>query len=143
MAERTDSLGGIVTDDPGRALQALLGKVRAMEPKFRKYALGLWGVALVSEATQDGVVPRRTGLLASQHSSKVTGDVVTITANTSYAAAVHERHPTLKRWLLNTITRYAGPLFEKIAPKAFERAANEAIAGRGDTPPAEKNGGGA
>lgn len=46
--------------------------------------------------------PRRTGHLAASHGYAVAGDVLTVTAATPYAAAVHARNPWLSKTLAAT-----------------------------------------
>lgn len=95
-------------------VMAELRRLERQSPAVVEHGLGVWAENLVSEMKQEGVCPRDTGRLRDSHGwSKVRAMVYRLFANTTYAAAVHERHPRQARWFQRTLNEAALRTLEK------------------------------
>ncbi|MFM9958428.1 MAG: HK97 gp10 family phage protein [Phycisphaerales bacterium] len=92
-----------------------LGELHRAAPRLGDEMLGQWAENLTSEMKQEGVVPRDTGRLRDSHGwEKVRALVYRVFANTTYAAAVHERHPTQSGWFQKTLAARALETLKKV-----------------------------
>ncbi len=112
---------------PGQAkfdtapLTAALNRLRREEVTVRRRTLELSAEAIVGEAQFDA--PVDTGLLKSQHIVDDSNpDKIQIGANTKYAAAVHERHPTKSQWFLKVMLQRGANIMRKALTKALEES---------------------
>ncbi len=120
-------------------LSAVLGSLRAAAPGIRRRALRRAAEAIVGEAQFSA--PVKTGTLKDAHVVDASDpDNVRIGANTTYAAAVHERHPTKGRWFLNAVVTKGPGILRKALAEAMEHAAK--MAARRDSSGRFKSGGG-
>lgn len=101
-------------------MQQWLKEIGAQAQPIRRRALALSAEAINAEAQFDA--PVLTGLLKESHVVDHSNpDRVALGANTTYAAASHETHPTKARWYLKAILEKA----PEIMRKALERAVRE------------------
>lgn len=106
-------------------MQNMLRRLKDQAAPIREDTLRLSATALVSEAQM--AAPVDTGLLKSSHTViQVTDQEALIGANTKYAMAVHETHPTQRRWFVNAITTNFQRVFEGALKLAMDRAARRA-----------------
>lgn len=95
-------------------VMAELRRLERQAPAVVEHGLGVWAENLVSEMQQEGVCPRDTGRLRDSHSwARIKPGVYRLSANTAYAAAVHETHPTRAKWFQRTIAAMALKTLER------------------------------
>lgn len=106
------------------AMVATLRGLRDAAPEIRRRAGRRGGEALVGEAQFDA--PVKTGALKESHVMDASNpDAVRIGANTTYAAAVHARHPTKAGWFLSAIVRNGPRIMKAALAEALEHAARQ------------------
>ncbi|MCL4221044.1 MAG: HK97 gp10 family phage protein [Phycisphaerales bacterium] len=106
-------------------MQEMLRRLKDQAEPIREGTLRLAAEALVSEAQM--AAPVDTGLLKSAHLViQVTDQEALIGTNTKYALAVHETHPTNKRWFVNAIVTNFQRVFEGALKITLARAGREA-----------------
>ncbi len=100
---------------------AALRDLSKAAPGVRRRALRRGGEAIVGEAQM--ISPVEFGTLRDSHTVDASDpDAVRIGANTEYAAAVHERHPTKSRWFYNTIVTQGPRIMRAAIEEALEHA---------------------
>jgi len=91
-----------------------LKRLHDRAPELTDQMLGQWAEDLVSEMKQEGVVPRDTGRLRDSHGwDRVKAGLWRLFANTTYAAAVHERHATKGGWFRRVLAEMGPKTLEK------------------------------
>ncbi len=112
-------------DQPSIDTSKVVRELRRLRERFpgeTDRAVGLWAENLVSEMKDESVVPRDTGRLRDAHGWKRVKDAVwELFANTSYAAAVHERHKTKARWFARTMAERGRPTLAKALEELKKR----------------------
>jgi hypothetical protein len=89
---------------PTAEMNAVLARFRRAAPEAADRAMGAGLEVLVGEAQVEA--PVRTGLLKERHFvRRVRAGEYMVGASTEYALAVHETHPTKRRWFVNAVTR--------------------------------------
>lgn len=91
-----------------------LKRLHDRAPELTDRLVGQWAENLVGEMKTEGVVPRDTGRLRDSHGwDRVKAGLWRLFANTTYAAAVHERHKTKGGWFRRVIAERALKTLEK------------------------------
>lgn len=110
---------------PIAEMDAMLRRLGEQEKLIRKEAFDVGSEALVSEAQIES--PVLTGFMKSTHVVfKSSDEEAIIGVNAGYALAVHETHPTNKRWFVNAIQMNFNRVFEGALKLALARAARRA-----------------
>lgn len=109
---------------PLAEMDAYLRRLAQFPDEARRRALPEAAEAVLSEAQTES--PRLTGFLSDAHDiladdTDKEGGAITIGANTSYAMAVHETHPTKKRWFTRAVVQH----FPRIMGAMLTRLARE------------------
>lgn len=106
-------------------MSAALGRLRAAAPGVRRRALRGAAIELTGAAQIDS--PVRYGTLQDSHTHDLSNpDAPRIGANTTYAAAVHERHPTKSRWFLASVIGNGPRVMKAALEEAMGWAAKQA-----------------
>lgn len=109
-------MSGTFAELPTAEMNATLEEFKRASDRAAEEALATGTEALLSEAQFDA--PVLTGALKESHAAvKVTRRLWMMIVNRSYALAVHETHPTKKRWFVNAIKLN----FSRIFKAALER----------------------
>ncbi|PCI10418.1 hypothetical protein COB72_03455 [bacterium] len=104
-----------------------IADIKAFEKHIRDLGEDMRDGVLIE--TAEGIVgeaqfeaPVLTGALAESHTvSEPDEGSIIVGANTPYAMAVHETHPTKAHWFINAINRN----FKRISGRAIEKALRE------------------
>lgn len=92
-----------------------LAKLRANAPAVAERAGDLWVEAVLAEASSQQNIPIATGFLQGSATVVKRGKFAWLFGfNATYAAAVHERHQTKPKFLLNAITGHGKQIFRKV-----------------------------
>lgn len=109
---------------PEAEMNATLAKFKRAGERAAAEALDVGAEAIVSEAQLDA--PVKTGLLKERHfADRIRPLLRLIGVNTSYALAVHETHPTKKRWFVRALKEH----FKRVMEGALKKAMREEAGG--------------
>lgn len=115
---------------PLKEMNAVLSALKAHEAPLRRRVLAITAETLLSEAQADA--PVKTGTLKDAHIIDASDpDRPAIGANTTYALAVHARHPTKAQWFLNAIVKGGKRVMEGALKIATKEAADAVSKGGG------------
>lgn len=117
-----DQQSGTYAHLPLTEMNQYLQQLRQFPEQQRPAILREGGEAVLSEAQMEA--PVLTGFLQNSHvvlddTSEREGGSIVIGVNTKYALAVHETHPTKKRWFLRAITQHLPRIMERVLKRAL------------------------
>lgn len=117
-------MAGTFAELPVAEMSAMLDRYKRAGEAAAERALELGAEALVSEAQVEA--PVKTGLLKEMHfADRVRKLLWIIGVNTSYAMAVHEVHPTRKRWFVNAVKEHFTRVFDGALKLALREEAEK------------------
>jgi len=105
-----------------RGMESMLKRLRDQAPEIRHDSLTVGAEGLNSEAQIES--PVLTGTTQSAHTVfQANEDEAVLGVNTDYALAVHETHPTKRRWYVNSVQRNFNRVMGGAITVALKRAA--------------------